>query len=123
MEDKKIELNEANKGYIDRVRKALVDYKIEFTEESIDFVLNKLNKSFEDTAQYSDENLKTILICGLPSHDRAEALKLLGELRKDGINYKITHQILVDILRRDHFFTDMEAWTNLWNLVGYQMMK
>ena len=114
----KIELSEDSKANIARVRKAILDYKIDFTEEGIDFVLNKLNRSFEDTAEYSDENLKVILICGIPSHDRSEALKFMGELRKDGIPYKIQHQILVDILRRDHFFMDTDALTSFWNIWG-----
>lgn len=116
-------LNAANVEHFEEMRKALVEYKIEYTEESIDFVINKLNKSFEDTVEYSDEHLKLIYMCGLPSHDRKEALKLMGDLRKKGIPYRNQHLIMVDILRKDHFFMDTGSQTNFLNLWTNLLIK
>lgn len=116
MENKNIELLDINKEHIELVNKAIIDNKLNYTEESIDFVLNKLNKSFDNTANYSDENLKIIYMCGLEDHDRAKALKIMGELRKKGIHYRVQHAILVDKLMHDDFFMSTEALMTFLNL-------
>ena len=121
-QNKKVELSDVNKEHIEEVRRILLDKKIDYTEESIDFVLNRLNMSFEDTVEYSDEHLKIIYMCGLPSHDRKEALGIMGTLRKQGITYREQHQILVKILKEDHFFMGTDQRMNFMNLVANLMM-
>ncbi|MBR1454524.1 MAG: hypothetical protein IJ593_07785 [Lachnospiraceae bacterium] len=112
------ELSYHNKRNINKVRKILADNKMKYTESSVDYVLYSLNRSFEDTIEYSDENLLTLLICGISSHSREKALEIMGELRKDGISYREQHFILTYILKCDHFFMNSQSRSNYLNLIA-----
>ena len=61
-------------------------------------------------------------MCGLPDHSREKALNFIGELRKQGITYRETHQILVKILKEDNFFMDGDSRENYLNLIASLMM-
>ena len=116
-------LNLTNRKHLAKLKKELYNRNMKYTESSIDFVLNSLDRSFEDTVEYSDENLKTIYQCGIPSHDREDALELMRELRESGITYREQHQLIVYILKHDHFFMDGQSRKNYLNLIAALALK
>lgn len=90
------------------VRETIKKYKMQWNFESIDFVLNTENVSFDnlENADAGNKNLRLIIQCGLPSHDKSEAFKIMDEIREAGVSPKIAHFAFVEVLKTKHFFSD-----------------
>ena len=90
------------------VKKSIEKHNMHWNFESIDFVLNEENVSF-DNLQNSDDknlNLRLIIQCGIESHDKSEAFKIMDEIRECGVSPKMAHFVFVEVLKHKHFFSD-----------------
>lgn len=90
------------------VRKTIAKYDMHWNFESIDFVLNEANVSF-DNLQNSDDknlNLRLIIQCGIESHNKSDAFMIMDEIRECGVSPKMAHFIFVEYLKKKHFFSD-----------------
>lgn len=114
------ELSLRNKATINKIEDIITEYNMKWTWESIDYVLNKENVSFNILAlrDGSFRNVRILIQAGLPKarRTREDALKIMDILRDQGINMDIVHIVLKDKLEKDHFFMDMEALEDLINL-------
>ena len=114
------ELSLRNKSTINKIEDIITEYNMRWTWESIDYVLNKENVSFNTLAlrDGSFKNVRILIQAGLPKARRTkeDAFKIMDILREQGINMDVVHVILKDKLEKDHFFMDMEALEDLVNL-------
>ena len=90
------------------VKEAIEKYKLTWNFESIDFVLNSENTSFNFLEKYDggNKNLRLIIQCGLESHDKSEAYKIMDEIREKGVSPQLAHFAFVEMLKHKHFFSD-----------------
>ena len=114
------ELSLRNKATINKIEDIITEYNMKWTWESIDYVLNKENVSFNTLAlrDGSFKNVRILIQAGLPKARRTkeDAFKIMDILREEGINMDIVHIVLKDKLEKNHFFTDMEALDDIINL-------
>lgn len=114
------ELSLRNKATINKIEDIITEYNMKWTWESIDYVLNKENVSFNTLAlrDGSFKNVRILIQAGLPKARRTkeDAFKIMDILREEGINMDIVHIVLKDKLEKSHFFTDMEALDDIINL-------
>ena len=115
------ELNDSNKKAIAKIEEVIADNNMQWTWESIDYVLNKENVSFNTLTlrDGSFKNVRVLIQAGLPKAKRTkeEAFKIMQELTDAGISMDTVHIVLKDTLERKHFFTDTDSLENLRNLM------
>lgn len=124
-EVKKVELNDRNKRALEIIKDAINKYDLEWTDESIDYVLNTENKSFSELRLLDGKRTANRLIiqAGLKVHDKSKALSILTEIRKQGVPAERMHPLLVHILREQHFFMEVQDLDDLNNLVEVGIEK
>ena len=118
-EVKKVELNDRNKRALEIIKDVINKYDLEWTDESIDYVLNTENKSFSELRILDGRRTANRLIiqAGLKVHDKSKAFSILTEIREQGVPAERLHPLLIHILREKHFFMEVQDLDDLNNLV------
>lgn len=124
-EVKKVELNDRNKRALEIIKDAINKYDLEWTDESIDYVLNTENKSFSELRILDGKRTANRLIiqAGLKVHDKSKAFSILTEIRKQGVPAERLQPLLIHILREQHFFMEVQDLDDLNNLVEVGIEK
>lgn len=124
-EVKKVELNDRNKRALEIIKDVINKYDLEWTDESIDYVLNTENKSFSELRILDGKRTANRLIiqAGLKVHDKSKAFSILTEIRKQGVPAERLQPLLLHILREQHFFMEVQDLDDLNNLVEVGIEK
>lgn len=124
-EVKKVELNDRNKRALEIIKDVINKYDLEWTDESIDYVLNTENKSFSELRILDGKRTANRLIiqAGLKVHDKSKAFSILTEIRKQGVPAERLQPLLIHILREQHFFMEVQDLDDLNNLVEVGIEK
>lgn len=124
-EIKKVELNDRNKRALEIIKDVINKYDLEWTDESIDYVLNTENKSFSELRILDGKRTANRLIiqAGLKVHDKSKAFSILTEIRKQGVPAERLQPLLLHILREQHFFMEVQDLDDLNNLVEVGIEK
>lgn len=92
-------------------------FNLEFNISSIRFLM-KINKTFAELANYSEENLVLIVQAGLASHNIDEAFNIVNDMLNYGVCLQVWHAIAINSLRDAGFFQKTSDMTVLQNLSG-----
>lgn len=123
-----VEYLECTKEAIHYINKMISDENLFWDYEGIDFVLNKLNLTFNDLRTMNEDtcvrNVKSIIAAGLPDHNETKAYKLMNDLRENyGIHALVQNKVLVEVLKKKHFFMDIVAMKTMDNLAKCELQN
>lgn len=91
------------------VEKVINEEKMDWDYESMDFVLNNENTSFDNLKLRDTNNKHTRLLIqsGLPSKNKSDAFKIMTKLSKElGVTPERQHRAIVDYMKKKSFFSD-----------------
>lgn len=90
------------------IKETIEKYGMHWNFESIDFVLNSGSVPFDNLQNFDSRflNIRLIIQCGIESHNKADAFKIMEEIREAGVSMQMAHFVFVEVLKHKHFFSD-----------------